>query len=71
MPPPESKLELTAEERDILKRWIAEGAEYKPHWSLQPIISPPPPATHQAQSRSSAMKWTGSSRPGSKKRAST
>jgi hypothetical protein len=27
MPPPESKLELTSAEIELLKRWIAEGAD--------------------------------------------
>ena len=34
MPPVSTKLELTAEQRDILKRWIAAGAEYRPHWAF-------------------------------------
>jgi len=34
MPPPDSNLTLTAAERATLRRWIAEGAEYRPHWSL-------------------------------------
>jgi hypothetical protein len=34
MPPASTKLELTAEQRDILKRWIASGAEYRPHWAF-------------------------------------
>ena len=33
MPPPETKKALTAGQKDLLKRWIAEGAEYQPHWS--------------------------------------
>ena len=33
MPPKESKLALTAEQKAILKQWIAEGAEYEPHWA--------------------------------------
>jgi|UniRef100_UPI00378423DB hypothetical protein len=36
MPPPEAKQALTAAEKDILRRWIAEGAEYEAHWSLIP-----------------------------------
>ncbi len=39
MPPPEAKQTLTFAEKDILRRWIAEGAEYEAHWSL---ISPKP-----------------------------
>lgn len=34
MPPASTKLEMTAEQRDILKRWIAAGAEYRPHWAF-------------------------------------
>ncbi|MBL8850412.1 MAG: DUF1553 domain-containing protein [Planctomycetaceae bacterium] len=41
MPPAETKKTLTAEQKDILQRWIAEGAEYEPHWSL---ITPTRPA---------------------------
>ena len=37
MPPKSSNLALTAEERARLRRWIAEGAEYKPHWSLRAL----------------------------------
>ena len=33
MPPKESKLALTAEQKAILKQWIAEGAQYEPHWA--------------------------------------
>lgn len=34
MPTPESNLILTTEEKALLVRWIEQGAEYKPHWSL-------------------------------------
>jgi hypothetical protein len=34
MPPPASHKKLKPEERELLKRWIAEGAEYQPHWSF-------------------------------------
>jgi len=38
MPPPDAKLgALTAAEKDILKRWIAQGAEYKQHWSFTEV----------------------------------
>ena len=33
MPPPESKLKLTAAQKTTLKQWVAEGAEYEPHWA--------------------------------------
>ncbi|MFO1022298.1 MAG: PSD1 and planctomycete cytochrome C domain-containing protein [Planctomycetales bacterium] len=34
MPPAGTQKTLTAHEKDILKRWVAQGAEYKLHWSL-------------------------------------
>ena len=33
MPPPDSHKKLTAQQKEILKRWIAQGAEYQQHWS--------------------------------------
>ena len=40
MPPPKSKLNLTAEEIAVIRHWIAEGAEYKPHWAFLPVPDP-------------------------------
>lgn len=36
MPPAESHKTLTTEQKSILKRWIAEGAKYEPHWAYIP-----------------------------------
>ena len=36
MPPPKSRKKLTAEQKETLKRWIADGAEYQTHWSFIP-----------------------------------
>jgi hypothetical protein len=43
MPPPESKLSVTDEEREILRRWIAQGAEYQQHWAFSPPKLPVEP----------------------------
>lgn len=43
MPPPELGKDMTAEEIDILKRWIDSGAEYEKHWSYTPVAKPTPP----------------------------
>jgi hypothetical protein len=44
MPPAKSKKELTASEKELLKRWIAEGAEYKAHWAFTRPVKPQVPA---------------------------
>jgi hypothetical protein len=36
MPPPTTSKKLSQEQKDILRRWIAAGAEYQLHWSLIP-----------------------------------
>lgn len=40
MPPRESNLVLTDTEKEILKRWIQDGAEYKKHWAFIPPQKP-------------------------------
>jgi hypothetical protein len=40
MPPPESNLVLSSYEKEILKRWVAQGAEYKTHWAFDPPVKP-------------------------------
>lgn len=44
MPPPKEKKPLSAAQTDILKRWIAEGAVYQPHWAFIPPRRPALPA---------------------------
>ena len=43
MPPAKTKKTLAPAEKEILRRWIAAGAEYQPHWSLIPPKRPPLP----------------------------
>ena len=35
MPPPDSGLRLTDEQKTLLRRWIAEGAVYQKHWAYE------------------------------------
>ncbi len=40
MPPPATKKQLSADDKELLRRWLAEGAEYQPHWSLIAPVRP-------------------------------
>ena len=44
MPPPEAGRQLSENEVDRLKRWIAAGATYEPHWAYVPPQRPAAPA---------------------------
>ena len=44
MPPEYSHKTLTAEQKDILKRWIEQGAAWKEQWSFSNPVRPPLPA---------------------------
>jgi hypothetical protein len=41
MPPPESGKEISEADKQLLERWIQEGAPYQPHWAF----IPPQPAS--------------------------
>ncbi|MDE2731187.1 MAG: DUF1553 domain-containing protein [Bacteroidota bacterium] len=40
MPPAESNLALTEQEIALIRRWLIQGAEWKPHWSFIPVGNP-------------------------------
>jgi mono/diheme cytochrome c family protein len=49
MPPPKTHKTLTAAQKEILKRWIAEGAEYEPFWAYVVPKRPPVPQVADAK----------------------
>ena len=51
MPPMESGKQLTAAQVNVLKRWIAQGAEYQAHWSFVPLVRPVAPRSTSVSSR--------------------
>ncbi len=44
MPPPKSKKVLRSEQKELLRRWVVEGAKYEAHWSLIAPVRPALPA---------------------------
>jgi mono/diheme cytochrome c family protein len=44
MPPPNSGKTLSAQQIELIKRWIDEGATMRGHWSLVAPVRPQPPA---------------------------
>jgi hypothetical protein len=50
MPPPTSnKKPLSDDEREIVRRWIENGANYEPHWSFAAPVKPSVPAVRDAR----------------------
>lgn len=44
MPPPDSERALTKKQKQLIQRWIDQGAVYQRHWSFEPPVLPPIPA---------------------------
>ena len=54
MPPVSSHKQLTQAQKNLLRRWIAQGAKYEAHWAFVPLPKriPVPPVKNTAWSRS-------------------
>lgn len=49
MPPPDAhKTPFTSAQRDLVKRWIEQGAKYEPHWAFVPPVKAAVPAGEAA-----------------------
>ncbi len=47
MPPRKEHRQLTAREREVIQKWIEQGAEYEPHWAYVPVQRPTFPAVKE------------------------
>ena len=43
MPPEKAHKELTMAQKEMFKRWVAEGAVYEAHWAYTPLVKPVAP----------------------------
>lgn len=43
MPPPSSEKQLSKKEKELVRRWIEQGAKYQEHWAWSPLTRPTPP----------------------------
>ena len=51
MPPPSAKMSLTDVQKEVLKKWIAQGASYEKHWAFElPKKTDPPHVSNLAVS---------------------
>ncbi|MCZ2341712.1 MAG: DUF1553 domain-containing protein [Bacteroidales bacterium] len=48
MPPEKSRKSLSAQQKELLRRWVAEGAEYQGHWAFLPPKLPTLPPVRNA-----------------------
>lgn len=48
MPPTDSGKKLSAEQIELIGRWIRGGAQWEKHWAFLPVKRPSPPAVNKA-----------------------
>jgi hypothetical protein len=53
MPPPHTKTTLTDAEKQVLRRWITDGADYRPHWAFVAPREAPLPVIRNPHSSTS------------------
>jgi hypothetical protein len=55
MPPKDAHKDLTPQQKELLKRWVAEGAVYEGHWAYQPLTRPAVPTIQNPKSKTPLM----------------
>ncbi len=48
MPPETMHKNLTPAQKELFRRWVAEGAVYEPHWAYTPLVKPEVPRLKKA-----------------------
>ncbi len=48
MPPPDQNRQLSSDQKEMLRRWIKQGAPWARHWSFEPPVRPELPKVKQA-----------------------
>ncbi len=49
MPPPDDGKKLSAEQRNLLRKWVSTGAEWSTHWAYRPRSKTAPPKVKDAE----------------------
>ncbi len=55
MPPVDSNRSLTTAQKELLKRWVKEGAEYEAHWAFVPPTRPIVPVVKATRATANAI----------------
>jgi len=57
MPPPDTGKQLSADEKKLLRDWVAQGGEYEAHWAYIPPTRPVVPSVSDRAWPSGAIDW--------------
>jgi hypothetical protein len=49
MPPEKAHKPFTPEQKELFRRWVAEGAVYEPHWAYAPLVRPALPKGYEKE----------------------